>query len=57
MADEEGPVVVSDSDNQGAAQAYHEVRHSKAEDKNVHGPEERRIPQYHADDEAVVENR
>lgn len=56
VANEERTLVVSDGDDQGAAQANHEVRHSKAEDKNVHGVEERRIPQHHGYDKTIVKN-
>lgn len=56
MAEEERAVVVGDGDDQGAAEAYHEVRHGQAEDENVHGLQERRIPQQHGDDETVVED-
>lgn len=56
MANKERALVVSDGDDQGAAQAYHEVRHGEAEDINVHGLEERRILQHHGYDEAIVEN-
>lgn len=56
VANKERAVVVSDSDNQRPTQAYHEVRHGKAEDENVHRLEERRVPQYHRYDETVVEN-
>ncbi len=40
MANKERALVVSDGDDQRAAQAYHEVRYGEAEDKNVHGLEE-----------------
>lgn len=55
-AHEERALVVGDGDDQGAAQADHEVRHGEAEDKNVHRMQERRIPHHHGDDEAVVEH-
>ena len=48
--------VVGDGDDQGAAQADHEVGHGQAEDEDVHRVEQRRVPQHHGDDEAVVEN-
>lgn len=35
----------------------HEVGHSQAEDEDVDGPEERRLPQHHGDGQAVVEDR
>lgn len=57
VADEERAVVVGDGDDQGAAQADHEVRHGQAEDEGVHGMQERRVPQHHRDDQAVVEDR
>lgn len=44
MADEEGTLVAGDGDDQGAAQADHEVRHGEAEDKNGHRMEEGRVP-------------
>lgn len=56
MANKERALVVSDGDDQGAAQAYHEVRYGEAEDKNVHGLEEGRILQHHGYDETIVEN-
>lgn len=57
MSDEERPLIVGDGDDQGAAQADHEVGHSEAEDENVYGLEERRVAQHHGDGEAVVEDR
>lgn len=57
VANKERTLVVGDGDDQGAAQANHEVRHSQAEDENVHGMEERRIPHHHGDDHAVVAHR
>lgn len=56
MADKEGAVVVGDGDDQGAAQADHQVRHGEAEDEHVHGLEEGRIPHQHGYDEDIVEN-
>lgn len=49
-------LVVSDGHDQGAAQAYHDVRHSEAEDKSAHRLEEGRIPQHHGYDETIVKN-
>lgn len=57
VSNEEGALVVRDGDDQGAAEADHEVRHGEAEDENVHGLEEGRVPQHHGYDEAVVEDR
>lgn len=57
MSDKERPVIVGDGDDQGAAQADHEVRHGEAEDENVDGLEESRDLQHHDDGEAVVEDR
>lgn len=56
MANKERTLVVSDGDDQRATQANHEVRHSEAEDKSVHGLEERRIPHHHGYDETIVKN-
>lgn len=50
-------MVVGDGDHQRAAQADHEVGHGQAEEEGVHGMEERRVPQHHRDDQAVVEDR
>lgn len=52
----EGALVVSDGDHQGATQADHQVRPGQAQDENVHGLQERRIPQHHGYDEAIVEH-
>lgn len=57
MSDKERALIAGDGDDQGAAQADHEVGHSEAEDENVYGLEERRVPQEHRDGEAVVEDR
>ena len=57
VSNEEGALVVGDGDDQGAAEADHEVRHGEAEDENVHGLEEGRVPQHHGYDEAIVEDR
>lgn len=57
MSDEERALKVGDGDDQGAAQADHEVGHSEAEDEDVYGLEERRVPQHHGDGQAVVEDR
>lgn len=56
MAKKKGALVVSHGDHQGATEANHEVRHSEAEDEDVEGLEEGRIPQHHADDKTVVKN-
>lgn len=56
MANKKRALVVSDGDDQGATEANHEVRHSEAEDEDVEGLEEGRIPQHHADDKTVVKN-
>lgn len=56
MANKERTLVISDGDDEGATEANHEVRHSEAEDENVHGVEERRIPQHHGYDKAIVKN-
>lgn len=57
VSDKERSLIVGDGDDQGAAQADHQVRHSEAEDENVYGLEERRVPQHHGDGETVVEDR
>lgn len=57
VANEERALVVSDGDDQGAAQAYHEVRHCEAEDKDGHGLEQSRAPEQHSYHETVVKNR
>lgn len=56
VANEERAVVVGDGDHQRAAKTNHEVRHGQAEEDDVHGVEERRVPQHHRDDQAVVED-
>lgn len=56
MAIKKGALVVSDGDDQGATEANHEVRHSEAEDEDVEGLEEGRIPQHHGDHKTVVKN-
>lgn len=57
MADEEGALVVGDGDDQGAAQADHQVGHGQAEDEHVHGLQQRRVLEHDADHQAVVEHR
>lgn len=57
VSDEEGALVIGDGDDQGAAQADHEVRHGEAEEESVHGLEERRVPQHHDYDETIVKDR
>lgn len=57
MSDKERSLIVGDGDDQGAAQPDHEVGHSEAEDENVYGLEERRVPQHHGDGETVVKDR
>lgn len=57
VAKKERALIIGDSDNQRAAQSYHEVGHRQAEDNNVHGTEERRILHQDSDCETVVEHR
>lgn len=57
VSDEVRALIVGDGDDQGTAQADHEVGHGQAEDENVYRLEERQVPQHHGDGEAVVEDR
>lgn len=57
MSDKERSLIVGDGDDQGAAQADHEVGHGEAEDENVDGLQERRVLQHHGDGQTVVKDR